>query len=319
MKALLMSDDVMDMIFAAQMVATLFMVGLIWFVQLVHYPLFALVGETGFSAYEQSHSRRITTIVGPAMLIEGVTSALLFWHRVPGIPFWMVSLGMILLVVIWISTAFIQVPCHTKLLLGFDSVIHKKLVTTNWVRTWCWSLRGFLVVFMSWTAFSSSHANGTASGLKVGDPAPAFTATSSDGKQISLTDFYGKRGVILFFYPQDGTSVCTKEACAFRDSYETFVEAGVEVIGVSSDSDESHRAFALQNQLSFPLISDADGALRKLFAVPKSFGLIPGRVTYVIDKQGIVRLIFSALMASDEHVEQALKAVQGSESTSGKR
>lgn len=145
--------------------------------------------------------------------------------------------------------------------------------------------------------------------LEVGDHAPEFVATTQDGKTIRLADYVGKRGLVLFFYPKDGTPICTKEACAFRDSYEQFVDAGTEVIGVSSDTDESHREFAREHQLSFPLISDTDGSLRTAFGVPKTPGLFPGRVTYVIDKEGIIRLIFSAQFASHEHVRQALKAV----------
>lgn len=147
--------------------------------------------------------------------------------------------------------------------------------------------------------------------LKVGDTAPDFVATTQDGSAIQLSDFVGKRGLVLFFYPRDGTPVCTKEACAFRDSYEQFVEAGVEVIGVSSDSTESHQTFAREHNLSFPLISDENGSLRKLFGVPSTLGLFPGRVTYVIDKEGVIRLIFSAQFASDEHVQRALQAVTG--------
>ena len=145
--------------------------------------------------------------------------------------------------------------------------------------------------------------------LNVGDAAPDFSATTSDGTRISLSDYVGKRGLVLFFYPKDGTAVCTKEACAFRDSYEKFADANVEVIGVSSDTDESHRSFAGTHKLSFPLISDTDGSLRKLFGVQKTFGIIPGRVTFVIDKTGIIRLIYSAQLASDEHVQKALAAV----------
>jgi peroxiredoxin Q/BCP len=145
--------------------------------------------------------------------------------------------------------------------------------------------------------------------IQPGDVAPNFSATTYDGVRVSLSDYLGKRGVVLFFYPKDGTSICTKEACAFRDSYEKFTQVGFEVIGVSSDSDESHRTFAQEHHLSFPLISDADGSLRKAFGVPKTLGLIPGRVTYVIDKEGTVRHIFSAQFASDEHVEQAMKAI----------
>jgi thioredoxin-dependent peroxiredoxin len=144
--------------------------------------------------------------------------------------------------------------------------------------------------------------------LQVGDRAPGFSATTHDRKRVCLSDYLGKRGFVLFFYPRDGTPICTKEACAFRDSYEQFAAAGAEVIGVSADSDERHRAFARQHKLSFPLISDADGSLRKAFAVQKTMGLFPGRVTYVIDREGIIQHIFSAQFASDEHVQQALIA-----------
>ena len=147
------------------------------------------------------------------------------------------------------------------------------------------------------------------SGLEVGDQAPEFSGMTQDGKTIRHSDYMGKRGLVIFFYPKDGTPVCTREACAFRDSYEQFVDAGAEVIGVSSDTEESHHAFSREHKLSFPLLSDADGSLRRAFGVPKTFGLFPGRVTYVIDKEGIIRLIFSAQFASDEHVRQALKAV----------
>jgi len=145
--------------------------------------------------------------------------------------------------------------------------------------------------------------------LEVGDHAPDFTATTYDGNKISLADFLGKRALVLFFYPKDGTPICTQEVCAFRDSYQQFVDAGADVIGVSGDSAERHRTFAQQHKLSFPLISDADGSLRKAFAVPKTMGLFPGRVTYVIDQEGIIRQIFSAQFASDEHVRQAMTAV----------
>ena len=145
--------------------------------------------------------------------------------------------------------------------------------------------------------------------IKVGDKAPNFSATTHDGKTIGLSDYLGKSGLVLFFYPKNGTPICTKEACAFRDSYEQFIEAGAEVIGVSSDTEVNHRAFIRQYNLSFPLISDVGGSLRKVFAVPKTLGLFPGRVTYVIDSAGIIRQIFSAQFASSEHVRQALTAV----------
>jgi thioredoxin-dependent peroxiredoxin len=146
--------------------------------------------------------------------------------------------------------------------------------------------------------------------LQVGDRAPDFTAVTHEGAMVRLADFLGERGLVLFFYPRDGTPICTREACAFRDSYAAFVEAGAEVIGVSADSEEAHRQFAGQHRLPFPLVADGDGSLRKAFGVSKMLGLIPGRVTFVIDRDGIIRLIFSALFASEEHVRQALAAVK---------
>lgn len=148
--------------------------------------------------------------------------------------------------------------------------------------------------------------------LQVGDRAPNFAAKDQRGETMRLVDFLGKRGLVLFFYPKDGTAVCTKEACGFRDSYDRFAAAGFEVIGVSSDSAASHGEFAGRHQLPFPLLSDADGSLRSAFGVPKAFGFLPSRVTYVIDRSGVIRLIFSALLASDAHVTKALEAVQES-------
>jgi peroxiredoxin Q/BCP len=148
--------------------------------------------------------------------------------------------------------------------------------------------------------------------IQVDEPVPDFSATCADGHTLRLSDFRGQKVVVLFFYPADDTLICTKEACAFRDSYEAFVEAGAEVIGISGDSDASHQAFAGKHHLPFHLISDADGSLRRLFGVPRSLlGLMPGRTTYVIDKQGIVRLVYTAALASQGHVEQALAAVKG--------
>lgn len=146
--------------------------------------------------------------------------------------------------------------------------------------------------------------------LNVGDKVPEFSATAADGSTIRLVDLLGQRSLVLFFYPKDGSPICTNEVCSFRDSYEQFVDAGAEVVGVSSDSAASHQSFARQHHLPFRLISDTDGSLRKAFGVPKTVGVLPGRATYVIDKEGVLRLAFSAQFASKEHVEQALRALQ---------
>ena len=145
--------------------------------------------------------------------------------------------------------------------------------------------------------------------VQVGDAAPDFTLPSQFGTPVSLRDFLEKTAIVLYFYPKDNTSVCTDEACAFRDRYDIFKNAGAEVIGISSDSVESHRQFASENQLPFHLLSDVDGVIRKRYGVPTAFGL-PGRVTYIIDRQGIVRHIFFSQFTSKRHVDEALEMLQ---------
>jgi peroxiredoxin Q/BCP len=147
-------------------------------------------------------------------------------------------------------------------------------------------------------------------GVRVGDPAPDFILPSATGELHRLGDFRGMSEVVLFFYPRDNSPACTAEACSFRDRYEAFREVGAEVIGVSADSDESHRRFAGRHRLPFRLLSDADGSLRALYGVPRTLGLIPGRVTYLIDKQGIVRHIFSSQLQPARHVEEALRVLE---------
>jgi peroxiredoxin Q/BCP len=146
--------------------------------------------------------------------------------------------------------------------------------------------------------------------VKIGDRAPEFSLASQDGKTVALADFLGKNAVVLFFYPKDESPICTKEACAFRDAYEDFVKAGAVVIGVSSDSAESHREFASHHRLPFLLLADEAGSLRKAFGVPRTLGVLPGRVTYVIDKQGVVRLIFNSQLSVADHVAEALETVE---------
>ena len=146
--------------------------------------------------------------------------------------------------------------------------------------------------------------------IDVGDAAPDLTLSTHDNELIALADYRERKAVVIFFYPKDGTPVCTKEACAFRDAYEDFVDAGAVVIGVSSDSATRHQEFASNHRLPFVLISDEEGRASRAFGVPKSLGLLPGRVTYVIDKAGIVRHIFSSQLAVDRHVNEALQVVR---------
>jgi len=146
--------------------------------------------------------------------------------------------------------------------------------------------------------------------IQVGDVAPDFAVQAHDGQQVRLADYRGNHVVILYFYPKDGAPVCTKEACGFRDAFEEFTRAGAVVIGVSGDATERHRIFAEQQRLPFLLVSDQDGSLRKAYGVPKTLGILPGRVTFVIDKAGIVRHVFTALFSAERHVTEALKVVQ---------
>jgi peroxiredoxin Q/BCP len=146
--------------------------------------------------------------------------------------------------------------------------------------------------------------------IAVGDRAPQFTATAHTGQAVGLADYLGKQVVVLYFYPRDGTPTCTAEACAFRDAYADFVAAGAVVIGVSANSIERHRQFAAQRRLPFLLVSDQDGALQKAFGVSKLLGFLPGRTTYVIDKEGVVRHVFTSHLSADRHIDEALRVVR---------
>jgi len=150
----------------------------------------------------------------------------------------------------------------------------------------------------------------TKESVTAGSVAPDFTLPSQSGEMVSLGDFLGRRPVVLFFYPKDDTLGCTKEVCAFRDSFEEFGRLDAEVLGISSDSVESHEKFAEKHKLPFTLLSDQGGKVRRLYGVPNSFGLFPGRVTYVIDGEGIVRHVFSSQIGVEQHVEEALKTLE---------
>jgi peroxiredoxin Q/BCP len=145
--------------------------------------------------------------------------------------------------------------------------------------------------------------------VDVGSPAPDFTLPSQSGVLVSLKDFLAKRPVVLFFYPKDDTPGCTRQACAIRDEFEEFEKLDAEVIGISSDSVSSHERFAGRHDLPFTLLSDEGGRVRQRYGVPNTFGLFPGRVTYVIDERCVVRHVFSSQLGVTRHVEEALGAL----------
>jgi thioredoxin-dependent peroxiredoxin len=146
--------------------------------------------------------------------------------------------------------------------------------------------------------------------VKVGDPAPEFSLQSQDGEVIRLSDLLSHGSVVLYFYPKDNTPGCTAEAGAFRDSYPKFGELGAQVVGISSDSVDSHKGFAKDCDLPFKILSDARGAVRKSYGVKASMGILPGRVTYVIDQKGTVRYIFSSQLHATQHVSEALQSLR---------
>ena len=146
--------------------------------------------------------------------------------------------------------------------------------------------------------------------IAVGDRAPDFRLRDQNGVERALQDLQG-RPLVLFFYPKDDTPGCTAEACGFRDSHAELQQLGAEVWGVSGDGAASHRRFAERHQLPFPLLVDEGDALRRRFGVPRALLLLPGRVTYVIDRDGIVRLVFNAMLDATAHVAEARRCLQG--------
>ena len=143
--------------------------------------------------------------------------------------------------------------------------------------------------------------------VRVGDIAPDFTLPDQRGEPVRLRDLLGRKTVVLYFYPKDATPGCTLEARAFRDSYQAFTAQDAEVIGVSSDSVRSHRRFAARHGLPFVLLSDTGGAVRERYGVERTLGLLPGRVTYVIDKAGVVRQVYSSQLRPTRHSREALE------------
>jgi peroxiredoxin Q/BCP len=146
--------------------------------------------------------------------------------------------------------------------------------------------------------------------LAVGDRALDFRLPALRGGEVALSDFLGKKNVVLFFYPKDETLGCTAEACSFRDSYQDFLEAGAEVIGISSDSLESHAKFAEHHHLPMQLLADIGGRVRAQYGIKASLGLFDGRETFIIDKHGIIRHVFRSQVQVKRHVQESLAILE---------
>lgn len=147
--------------------------------------------------------------------------------------------------------------------------------------------------------------------LSVGDKVPEFNLLDQDGADFNIADFVGKQAMVIYFYPKDDTPGCTKEACKFRDEFEVFSDLNVKVIGISSDDVISHKAFAEKYNLPFSLLADTEKKVRSLFGVPTfGAGLIPGRVTYIIDKKGLVKFVFNNMSDAEKHIEKSLEILK---------
>lgn len=144
--------------------------------------------------------------------------------------------------------------------------------------------------------------------IQIGDTIPSFTLKDQNGIDFDISSILGRKKMVIFFYPHDGSLNCTREACYFRDLSDVFDEADAVIIGISGQSVESHKEFAEENKLRYTLLSDSGNIVRKLFGVPgRVFGFIPGRVTYVADKSGKVVYIFDSQTETQSHADEALK------------
>jgi peroxiredoxin Q/BCP len=168
----------------------------------------------------------------------------------------------------------------------------------------------YLILFVSYLTL---HKNNGMNELKIGDAIPTFTLPDQNGKLFDINTVLGKKNLVIYFYPKDDSPGCTAQACSFRDQFEVFKEADAVIIGISGQSVQSHKEFAIKHRLTFTLLSDEGNKIRKQFGVPTNLlGLLPGRVTYVADKTGKVIYIFNSQINATKHVDEALRILKQS-------
>jgi len=147
--------------------------------------------------------------------------------------------------------------------------------------------------------------------IQKGDQCPSFKLKDQNGELFNIDDVIGEDNLVIYFYPKDDSPGCTKQACSFRDAFEDFKEAGAKVIGISSDDEQSHKKFAEKHNLPFTLLADSNKTVRKQFGVPTNLlGLLPGRVTYIFDKKGLLKGVFNSQLNFDKHISEALKVIK---------
>ena len=147
--------------------------------------------------------------------------------------------------------------------------------------------------------------------IEVGSHVPMFKLPDQNGKIFNIGSVLGKKNLVIYFYPKDFTSGCTKEACTFRDNFNEFKKSSATIIGISGDNVASHLKFSDKNKLNFTILSDKGNKIRKLFGVPNSMmGVVPGRVTYVVDRKGIVIHVYNSLSKPEQHIKESLSALK---------
>jgi len=169
----------------------------------------------------------------------------------------------------------------------------------------------YLILLMAYLIFDTNTDTEKIEKLVVGSTIPKFELKDQHGELFSVDSVLGKKNLVIFFYPKDDSPGCTRQACSFRDQFEVFADADAMIIGISGQSVESHLEFAEKHRLNYTLLSDEGNKVRKLFGVPTNlFGLIPGRVTYVINKQGKVIYMFNSQTQTEKHVTEALRILK---------
>jgi len=162
----------------------------------------------------------------------------------------------------------------------------------------------YLLLSVCYFAFKPNHSMNE---IKVGSIIPSFSLLDQNGQLFLSDSVIGKKNLVIYFYPKDDSPGCTKEACSFRDQFDVFNQADALIIGISSQSVESHKKFAEKHRLNYTLLADEKNVVRKQFGVPANFfGLISGRVTYIVNKEGKVVYIFNSQLQAEKHVEEAL-------------
>ena len=167
-----------------------------------------------------------------------------------------------------------------------------------------------IVLFIAVLVYSYQTVVAQKSKLKIGDSVPNFTLKNQNGEIFNINEVLGKYNLVIYFYPKDDTPGCTKEACKFRDEFQDFSDLHAKVIGISSDSVDSHKDFVKKYNLPFTLLADTNKEVRKKFGVPNFSGIIPGRVTYIVDKNGKIVYIFNSMKNAEKHIDEAKRILK---------